>query len=268
MDPTATRTLASGNKMPVIGLGTWQLTKDTGQAVKSALELGYRLIDTSRDYGTQPGVNQGLAASGIARELVYIVTKVEEDEDTYKATLQNLKELDLAYADLVLIHRPPKQGVGEGLWEGLRRAKREGLAKDIGVSNYRIEQIKELADKSGERPAVNQLEWSPFGHSWEMLEFCQQNNITIMAYSPLTRNQRINDTSLVELAEKYKKEPAQILLRWNLQLGTVPVPKANKREHQEANLHIFDFELSGDDMATLNGLNEGFSTFGSPLVYV
>lgn len=225
------------------------------------------MIDTSFDYGTEPGVNTGLAASGIDREDVYIVTKVEEDEDAYKAAQKNLQELGLDYADLILIHRPPKQGVGEGLWEGLRRAKREGLTKDIGVSNYRIEQLKELADKSGDMPVVNQIEWSPFGHSWEMLEFCQQNNIVIMAYSPLTRNQRINDESLKELAEKYKKEPAQILLRWNLQLGTVPVPKANRREHQEANLNIFDFELSADDMATLNGLNEGFSTFGSPLPY-
>jgi diketogulonate reductase-like aldo/keto reductase len=268
MDASSTRALASGKQMPVIGLGTWQLTDDTAGAVQTALKLGYRMIDTSGDYGTEPGIAEGLKRSGVAREEVYIVTKIEPDEDAYQSTVKNLKQLDMVYADLVLIHKPPKEGVGEGLWEGLRRDKREGLAKDIGVSSYSIPKIKELFNKSGEMPVVNQIEWSPFGHSQEMLEFCQQNKIIIQAFSSLTRNQKIDDPTLAEVAEKYKKQPAQILLRWNLQLGTVPIAKANKREHQEANLDIFDFEISGDDMATLNGLNENFSTFDSPLPYV
>ncbi|HVX57451.1 MAG TPA: aldo/keto reductase, partial [Candidatus Saccharimonadales bacterium] len=158
-------TLRSGNKMPIMGLGTWKLTRDTADTVAKALELGYRMIDTSGDYGTQPGVGEGIRRSGIGRDEVYLVTKVEETDDAYEATLRNLRELQLDHADLVLIHRPPADEVGLELWRGLIRAKQEGLARDIGVSNYSIDQLQALTDATGETPAVNQIEWSPFGHS-------------------------------------------------------------------------------------------------------
>src|SRR4029079_15803110 len=153
----------------------------------------------------------------------------------------------------------PDRGVGEVLWEGLRRAKRERLTRDIGVSNYSIEQIEELVYRTGELPAVNQIEWSPFGHSPRMLDFCFDNHIVIQAWSPLTRGLRLNDDKLTSMAARYGKTPAQLLFRWNLQLGVVPLPKANHTQHLRENLNVFDFEITSQDMTRLNGLNAYYS---------
>jgi diketogulonate reductase-like aldo/keto reductase len=139
------------------------------------------------------------------------------------------------------------------------RAKREELVHDIGVSSYSIECIEDLVYLTGEMPAVNQIEWSPFGHSPRMLDFCRENDIIIQAWSPLTRASRLNDDKLGTMAARYGKTPAQLLIRWNLQLGVVPIPKANHVQHQRENLNVFDFEISGSDMVKLNGLNEHFS---------
>jgi diketogulonate reductase-like aldo/keto reductase len=259
--------LHTGNQIPILGLGTWQLTHDTPGTVSRALELGYCMIDTSGDYGTQPGIGEAIRQCETDRQSLYLVTKIEETDDAYRATQKNLAELGLEYADLMLIHRPPARGVGRELWEGLMQAKRDGLAKDIGVSNYSIEQISELAKTTGEMPAVNQIEWSPFGYSESMLNFCRENRILIQAYSPLTRTRRLEDRTLADVARRHRKTPAQLLIRWNLQLGTIPLPKANRVEHLEENLDVFDFEISRQEMATLNGLNEHYSSLGS-LPYV
>jgi len=246
-----------------MGLGTWQLTKNTAETVQYAIELGYHLIDTSSDYRTQPGIGKAIKNAGIAPEELYIASKVEETDDSYARTKSNLKELQLEYVDLMLIHRPPFIGVGEELWEGLIQAKNEGLVKDIGVSNYSVDLIELLIEKSGEVPAVNQIEWTPFGHSREMLDYCRQRKILIQAYSPLTRTKRLNDKTLNEIARIYGKSPAQILIRWNLQLGTVSIPKANQKPHLEEDLDVFDFELDEEDMRLLNGLNEHYSSLRS-----
>lgn len=250
-----------------MGLGTWQLLNDTTDTIEAALEMGYRMIDTSGDYGTQPGIGEAISRSPLPREALYIVTKVEEDEDSFDATKQNLAELGLEYADLILIHRPPKNGSGVGLWEGLIQARKEGLTRDIGVSNYSATQIQELIEETDEVPVVNQIEWSPFGHSEGMYAFAKDNGIVIQAYSPLTRAQRLDDPTLSSLADKYKKTPAQILIRWNLERETVPLPKANTREHLTENLDVFDFELQEEDIEALSGLNEHYSALSS-LPYV
>lgn len=263
MNKDSTVTLRTGNAMPVMGLGTWQLTNDTAGTVEYALKLGYRLIDTSSDYGTQPGIGEAIKNSKINREDIYITTKIEEADDAYTRTVSNLEELDLKYADLMLIHRPSPAGAGVDLWEGLIRAKKEGLTRDIGVSSYSMGLIDELIDATGEIPAVNQIEWSPFGHSEEMIKSCAEKKIVIQAYSPLTRATRLDEETLTQLGQKYQKSPAQILIRWNLQLGTVPLPKANKRKHLEENINVFDFEISNDDMKILNNLNEEYSSLGS-----
>ena len=267
MDTRTKLRLHTGREIPFIGLGTWQLTRDTAGAVEQALALGYRMIDTSGDYGTQPGVGEGIRRSGLAREEIYVVTKVEEDDDAYQATKRNLEELRLDYADLMLIHRPPPRGAGEGLWAGLLRARAEGLVRDIGVSNYSIEQMKRLHDGNGERPALNQIEWTPFGWSPEMLDFCATEQIVVQAYSPLTRGTRLDDATLRQVAEGYGKTPAQVLLRWNLQHGVAPIPKANDRRHQEENLALFDFDIADDDMAALDSLNELASSLGDRVQY-
>jgi 2,5-diketo-D-gluconate reductase A len=255
MDKNSTVKLRSGRPMPVMGLGTWQLNRDTAGTIEQALAMGYRLIDTSGDYGTQPGVGEGMRRSSLPREHVYLVTKVEENEDAYEASRRNLDELGLDYADLMLIHRPPPRGVGEELWRGLMRARGEGLARDIGVSNYSIEQMKELVQATGETPAVNQIEWTPFGWSPDMLEFCGESHIVIQAYSPLTRAQRLDDERLREVASGYEKTPAQVLIRWNLQRGVVPLPKANQRQHLTEDIEVFDFQIADEDMALLDELN-------------
>jgi diketogulonate reductase-like aldo/keto reductase len=245
--------------MPILGLGTWQL-RNTAQAVRQALELGYSMIDTSGNYGTQPGIAEGIAASGVDRSELYVVTKVENDEDAYQATLQNLKELRIDYADLVLIHWPPAHSSGEELWHGLLRAQQDGLSKDIGVSNYDERQIEDLIRDSGEVPVVNQVEWSPFAFDGEMLDFCREERIVMQAYSPLTRANRIDDEQLAEIAEKYSKSATQLLIRWNLQLGVVPIIKATSVEHQNENINVFDFEITNEDMQILNSMSEAYSS--------
>lgn len=267
MDAGSTVRLHTGRPMPVIGLGTWQLDEATVATIEDAVRIGYRLIDTSGDYGTEPGVGEAVRRAGADRRDLFLVTKVEEDEDTFTSAKDGVRELGVDAADLILIHRPPRQGPGVELWEGLIRAKEDGLVTDIGVSNYTIEQIDALVDATGELPVVNQIEWTPFGWSPAMLDACRERGIVIQAYSPLTRTSRLDDPRLGTIAERHGKTPAQILLRWNLQLGVVPLPKANRREHLVENLDVFDVDLSDDDMEELGGLNEHASSLGS-LPYV
>ncbi|ODR92109.1 aldo/keto reductase [Sinorhizobium alkalisoli] len=263
MDPRTEIALRTGNRMPVMGVGTWQLTNDTAGAIEAALELGYRMIDTSGDYGTQLGIAEGIKRSGIERGEFYLVTKVEEVGDAYQATRKNLDELQLDHVDLMLIHRPPKTGAGEDLWRGLMRAKEEGLTRDIGVSNYSTDLIDALIEATGVVPTVNQIEWSPFGYSEDMLRYATESHIVIQAYSPLTRTKRLRDEALAEIAARYNKSPAQVLIRWNLRRATVPIPKANQRRHLEENIDVFDFEISEGDMEILNDLNEHYSSRGT-----
>lgn len=267
MNAQSTITLRSGKRMPVFGLGTWELTQDTSGTVTRALAMGYRLIDTACDYGSQPGIGEAIRSGVVDRGSICLVAKVEENDDAYRATRKYLQEIGVEYADLMLIHRPPHDGVGEELWNGLARARDKGLVRDIGVSNYSIEQIERLAERTGEMPPVNQIEWTPFGHDQRMLDFCRKNDVVIQAYSPLTRAERLDDEKLDAIAARYGKTPAQVLVRWNLQLGTVPLPKANRREHLKENFAVFDFELGHEDMVRLSNLNERYSALGA-LAYV
>lgn len=192
---------------------------------------------------------------------------MEEYEDAYEATRYNLDQVDQEYTDLMLIHRPPENGVGRRLWEGLMRAKGEGLARDIGVSNYAPEQIDALVEATGEPPVVNQIEWSPFGWSKKTRDYSRAHGIVIQAYSPLTCTERLDDEQLRAIARAYARTPAQVILRWNLQRSMVPLPKANQREHLVENLGVFDFEIDERHLQELDDLNERYSSLGS-LPYV
>ena len=267
MDRHSTINLHTGRTMPLMGLGTWKLD-DAASATESALALGYPMIDTSGDYGTQPGIAEGLERSGVPREDIFIVTKVEEDEDAYESAKRNVGELGIENADLILIHRPPDEGVGETLWEGLIRARDDGITRDIGVSNYSMAQLDALIEASGVVPVVNQIEWSPFGFSEDMRAYCAERHIVIQAYSPLTRREKLQDPRIGSIARAYGKSPAQIVLRWHLERGTVPLPKANKPEHQRENIDVFDFALSARDVGTLNALNTHYSALGDRLQYI
>jgi diketogulonate reductase-like aldo/keto reductase len=254
-----TLTLRTGHEMPVLGLGTWMLTSHTAESVQRAFEAGYRMVDTSADYKTQPGIGKAIRRHGGPRESLYISMKVEPEENGLEATRRNLKELELEYADLVLIHRAPEKGVGEKLWQQLIEARAQGLTRDIGVCSYKIAQLQALAENTGEMPAVHQIEWSPFGHSLDMLSFCRAHEVVVQAYSPLTRGKRLDDERLAAIAAKHGKSPAQVILRWNLQHGVAPIPKAYREEHQRENIDIFDFALDDVDMGTLDAFNQQFS---------
>lgn len=268
MDAHSTIPLHTGTEMPIFGLGTWELTEDTPGTVEYALERGYRMIDTAADYGSQPGIGEALRRTDVPREQIYLVAKVEEDEDAFDATRRYLDEMRQDFANLMLIHRPPPEGVGVDLWDGLVRAREEGLATDIGVSNYSTDQIDQLVESTGETPVVNQIEWTSFGWSPEMLEFCREQEIVIQAYSPLTRANRLDDEALSEVAPEYDATPAQLLLRWNLQKGVVPLPKANQKDHLVENLGAFQIRISDAHMKQLDGLNEHYSSLGSSLQYM
>jgi 2,5-diketo-D-gluconate reductase A len=268
MDIESTLPLSTSRRMPLVGLGTWQLTHDTPGTVEEALRRGYRMIDTAVDYHTQAGIGEALRRSHVGRHEIYLVTKVEEHEDAYDGTIRDLAELGVEYADLMLLHRPPPSGAGQELWEGLIQAREDGLTRDIGVSNYSIAQIEELLTATGELPVVNQIEWTPWGWSAEMLDYCRDRGVVIQAYSPLTRAKRLGDSPLVGMAAEYGKTPAQLLIRWNLQLGVVPLPKANRRDHLEENLDVFDFQITEGHLAELNDLNENWSSLGLSPQYV
>lgn len=267
-DSLETTTLASGVKMPSLGLGTWQLTgEDARRGVEHALEIGYRLIDTSGDYGNQPEIGAAVRSSPVDRDEIFLVSKVEEDEDAYDSAGQKCDELGVDHLDLCLIHRPPPEGPGVELWQGLIRAKEEGLAREIGVSNYDTDEIDGLYEETGERPVVNQIEWSPFGFSEEVMDHAAVHEVVIQAYSPLTRTERLGDPTVREIADEHGKSPAQVLLRWDLQIGTPPVPKAASAEHREENIEVFDFQLSPQEVERLDSLNEHYSSLaGLPYV--
>lgn len=264
----ASVTLSTGTEMPALGLGTWLLDgPGAADGVRHALELGYRLVDTAVDYGSQPQIGEALRSGPVDRDEVFLTSKVEEDEDSHAGTRQRIDEIGVDRLDLCLLHRPPPDGDGEELWRGLIEAKSEGLTREIGVSNYSSDQIDSLVEATGEVPVVNQIEWSPFGFSDSMLDHARSTGVVIQSYSPLTRGERLGDPALGEIAEAQGRTPAQVLLRWNLQLGTPPVPKAASAAHREENIDVFGFELGQAEMRRLSQLNEHYSSLGG-LPYV
>ncbi len=267
MDSQSTVQLHTGTEMPSIGFGTWGIKGDAKSATEAAVAAGYRMIDTSGDYGSQPGIAEALKRGHIPRSSIYLVTKVEETDDAYAATVKNLAELQVDYVDLMLIHRPPKDSAGEALWRDLIKARQEDKVRDIGVSNYSEQQIQTLTDLTGVKPVVNQIEWTPFGWSRQMNTFCAENDIVIQSYSPLTHGERLDDGYLTDICEKYEKTPAQILIRWNIQHGWVPVVKSENPAHIEENHAVFDFELADEDMQALDSINEDYSVLAEKPIY-
>lgn len=262
MKKETTIVLNTGRRMPLTGIGTWQMSDKPVESLRYALEKGYRMIDTSSDYGTQPAVGEAVNSSLLDREELYIVTKVEENDNGFDASREYIRDMGVSYANLILIHRPPRTGAGVELWQELIEAKKNGFTRDIGVSNYSQEQIDQLIDATGETPAVNQVEWSPFGHDNQLLEFCNNHSIVLQAYSPLTRGKRLDDETLIAVGKEYNKSAAQVMIRWAMQRGVVPLPKANTKAHIEENLSIYDFELNPLHMQQINELNEGYSALG------
>lgn len=253
--------LNDGNRIPVFGLGVYRAEAggEAKQAVKWALELGYRHVDTARVYRNEEDVGEAIRESGVPREEIFVTTKLWNDDHGYdqaiRACEESLQRLGLDYVDLYLIHWPVEEKRHDS-WRALIELKRRGLCRSIGVSNYTVRHLQELLDRSDVTPAVNQVEFHPFLSQRDLLAFCREKAITLEAYSPLTKGRRLDDPRLAEIARKHGKTPAQILIRWVIEQEVVVIPKSTRRERIAENANVFDFSLDADDRRVLDGMNE------------
>lgn len=261
--------LNSGYTMPRLGLGVFQAGpgRGTRRAVEAALEAGYRHIDTASMYGNEREVGAAIRASGIAREEVFVTTKLWNDDQGYDEALRAFDRsagaLDLGYVDLYLIHWPVEGRRGES-WKALTRLSEEGRVRSVGVSNFMTRHIDELQQVSPLRPAANQVELHPFLAHRELRRDCAERSIVVQAYSPLTKGIRLDDPVLNEIGTSHHKSPAQIMIRWCLEKDLVVLPKSSNPERIRENADVYDFELSVDDLARLDALDEGWHCTWDP----
>ena len=268
-----TANLSSGYEMPVLGLGTWQLTGNKCKSsVKKALELGYRHIDTAWIYENQEEVGEAIKESEIKREKLFITSKVWTDNLRYNEVLEQcdetLQQLQLSYLDLYLIHWPNKDVDLKGTFRAFKKLVDDKKVRSIGVSNFNIARIKEAKMKSEIPISVNQVEYHPYLNQEKLLKTCRENKIIVTAYSPLARGKVLDDPILTKIANEVDKKPGQISLRWLIQKGLVVIPKASSEEHIKEDMEIFNFKLSERQMDEINGIqikrrlvNPGFSEF-------
>ena len=253
-------TLNNGAAMPRLGLGTYEARTggEVEQAVRWALDLGYRSLDTAIAYGNESGVGGGLKHSGLPREEVFLTTKVwnneQGGEETRRAIERSLKRLNVNYVDLYLIHWPIPKKLKD-TWKAMEDIQREGLARSIGVSNFLIHHLEPLLDFADILPTVNQIEFHPYLQQPELIEFCENHKIQVEAWSPLMKGGACKIPELEKIGEKYGKSAAQVTLRWELERGLVAIPKSTHKDRIEANFQIFDFELSEEDVQTINVLD-------------
>jgi len=265
----STRKLNSGQEIPVLGLGVFQTPpgRVTQEAVKFALKVGYRHIDTASLYGNEEDVGRGVRDSGVPREQVFVTTKLWNTDHGYDSALsacgESLRRLGLGYIDLYLIHWPVPELRGE-TWKALVELRRRGSCRAIGVSNYTVRHLEELLASSEVAPAVNQVEFNPFLYQEELLRFCNSKGIQLEAYSPLTRGHKLDHPTILDVAKRYSKSPAQVLIRWGLQHGLVVIPKSTRPERIQENSEVFDFEISSADMSRLDSLSENLHTAWDP----
>lgn len=259
-------TLSNGVKMPWLGLGVWKM-KDDGeaeQAVKAAIDTGYRSIDTAAVYQNETGVGAAIRNSGIARDEIFVTTKIWNADQGYESTLaafeESRKRLGLEALDLLLIHWPVK-GKYKDTWRALEKLYRDGYTRAIGVSNFHIHHLKDVMESGEIMPMVNQVEYHPLLSQVELLSFCKASNIQLMAWSPLMQGNLDHD-ALREIGAKYGKSPAQVVLRWDLQNGVVTIPKSTNPARMKENASVFDFTLTPEDMEQIHALNRN-QRFGS-----
>ncbi len=266
---SSTKKLNSGVEMPMLGLGVYQTPpgRATEEAVRYALEVGYRRIDTARLYANEESVGRAVRSSGVPREQVFVTTKLWNSDQGYDAALRagegSLRRLGLDYIDLYLIHWPVPELRSES-WRALVELQRRGVCRAIGVSNYTIRHLKELLDSSDVVPDVNQVEFNPFLYQRDLLDFCNDNGIQLEAYSPLTRGHRLRHPVVLDVARRYSKSPAQVLIRWSLQHGLVVIPKSARPERIKENSEVFDFDITSQDMDRLDALSESLHTDWDP----
>ena len=256
----------NGVGIPCVGLGTWQSNDETAKlAVLSALSLGYRLIDTAAAYGNERGVGAGIAASGLAREEVFVTSKLRNAAHGYKATLEafegTMERLGLEYLDLYLIHWPnPVQfrthweESTAGTWAAFEELYKAGRIKAIGVSNFMPHHIDTLMKTATVKPMVNQLKLCPGITQPEIVKYCNENGIVVEAYSPFGTGTVFENDEMKRISQKYGKSIGQICLKWSLQMGFVPLPKSANPMRIKENGEIFDFDLTSEEMSAIAGL--------------
>jgi diketogulonate reductase-like aldo/keto reductase len=250
------RVLADGNAIPLLGLGVWQVPegRECEDAVRWALELGYRHVDSAQAYGNERSVGRALRDSGVPREEVFVTTKFYPARNDPEAEAQrSLERLGVDYVDLYIIHWP--QGGATWAWDGMQRARERGYARSIGVSNFSLAELDEVLGVADTPPAVNQVQFSPFEYRRALLEASEERGIVLEAYSPLGTGRHLGDDRVERLADRVGRTPAQVLVRWCLQRELVVLPKSTHRERIEENAGVFDFTLSDGDMAELDALD-------------
>lgn len=264
-------TLNDGNKMPQIGLGVWKARdgKEVQQAVKVALDDGYRLIDTAAAYGNEAGVGAGIRDSKVPREDIFVTTKLWNGDQGYDTTLRafdtSLEKLGLEYIDLYLIHWPvAKMGKYIDTWKAFQHIQQSGRVKSIGVCNFSNTELDNLIDKTGVVPAVNQIELHPRLQQEPLRNYCISKGIHVESWSPIggSGSDLLDDPVITKIAKRHGKSPAQVIIRWHIQSGLIVIPKSVHAERIRENIDVFDFELSADNMEEIEFLNT--DTRGGP----
>ncbi len=252
----AARLLADGNQVPVLGLGVWQVPagRECVNAVRWALDAGYRHIDTAQAYGNEESVGRALRESGVPRDQVFVTTKFQPRGNDPGAQAEgSLRRLGLEQVDLYLVHWP--EGGPTRSWAGMERAQERGLARSIGVSNYDAAELETVIAAGTVPPAVNQILFNPRHRRRALLDACGRFDVAVEAYSPLGTGRYVDNPTVAGIARRTGRTPAQVLLRWGLQHGLVVVAKSTHRDRIQENAQVFDFALSAEDMAELDALD-------------
>jgi len=263
-------TLNTGAKIPLLGLGAWDMYgREAEEAVRTALQIGYRLVDTAAMYNNEKEVGEGIRSSGIPREEIFLTTKVGNSNQGYEETIrafdESMTKLGCGYVDLYLVHWPIK-ATRKSTWLALEKLYAEGKVRAIGVANYLPPFLEELEGYAKVVPAVNQVEFTPYLFLRDLLEMCKSREILLQAYSPLLRGQKFGDPRLQGIARSYERTPSQILLRWAIEHGISTIPKSSNPERLRENAAIFDFSISAEDMQRLDSLHENFRVVEDPMM--
>ena len=250
------RALADGNSIPLLGLGVWQIPNgpECVNAVRWALELGYRHIDTAQAYGNEESVGQALRVSGIPRDEVFVTTKFNPaNRDAVAAAEASLRLLGVDHVDLYIVHSP--RGGPTWAWPGMEGARELGYARSIGVSNFNVADLGELLATAHVPPTVNQVQFSPYEYRRALLDACERNGVVLEAYSPLGTGRHLASGTVTRIAQRLGRTPAQVLIRWCIQREIPVIPKSTHRERIAENGQVFDFDLADEDMAQLDELD-------------